>query len=123
MESRLAVPGGFQPVLFFFPELFDFYPPFCPTNHTTDSSNDIKQFMLLCSLYTWVVYCGWLTELSHYSDWIPIQKSKKLAKKGQNGYSRSITWQNSSSCLDKKFKQSGKKYAQKIKACKAIKAG
>jgi hypothetical protein len=50
---------GFQPFLFFCAKLFDSYPSLCSTNHATDGKNDdIKQFMLLCSLYAWVFYFG-----------------------------------------------------------------
>jgi hypothetical protein len=47
---------------------------------------------------------------------------QRLAKKGQNGYSRSITGQNDSSYLNRKFKQSRKKHVKKIKESKASQA-
>jgi hypothetical protein len=51
-----------------------------------------------------------------------FRRPKRLAKKGQNRYSSSVTRKHSSSCLDRKFKQSGKKYVETIKASKANKA-
>jgi hypothetical protein len=61
--------------------------------------------------------------LGEYCSPVFAKALQRLAKKGQNGYSSSVTWQHSSSCLDRKFKQSGKKYVEKIKASKAIEAG
>jgi hypothetical protein len=47
---------------------------------------------------------------------------KRLAKKGQNGYSSSVSSPNSSPCLDRKFKHCEKKYVEKSKAGQTSKA-